>query len=194
MGFMKPDSGRVLFGGKVISSRSFDFLSKIGFATQSDRLIDELSLNENCFYFGSLMGLRRREIQKRMGELLPLLKLESAKNTLVRHLSGGMAKRANILVSLIHYPSLLILDEPTVGLDPSLRSTLWTYIQQIKKKTNTTILVASHLLDEVGENCDRVLVLKGGSIVAHGTPDSFQKLYRTPFQTALKDILYHETP
>jgi ABC-2 type transport system ATP-binding protein len=87
-----------------------------------------------------------------------------------------MTKRANLLVSLIHGPRLLILDEPTVGLDPLLRKALWAYIKRINKE-GTTILVTSHLLDEIEENCDRIAILKKGRIVALASVEQYKEKY-----------------
>lgn len=188
-GFLEADSGEIFFKGERVQKRSPDFIANIGFASQDDRLVEELSIKENCFYFGALMNIRKAQIEKKMNELLPVLKLEGAQNTLVKNLSGGMAKRANILVSLIHNPSILVLDEPTTGLDPLLRTVFWKHICEIKNKTKTTVLVASHLLDEIEENCDRIAVLKDGRIAVEGNPQSFKALYNKEFREAFEEIL-----
>jgi ABC-2 type transport system ATP-binding protein len=174
IGIAKAESGKILFEGKDALHKIKHLRKNTGFATQANMLFDELTIRENSLYFGSLYGLSRRKIKSRLNELLKLLKLRGFENVLVRNLSGGMAKRANLLISLIHNPKLLILDEPTVGLDPLLRKILWNYIQDINK-AGTTILVTSHLLDEIEENCSRVAVLKNGSIIAVGTPDQYRE-------------------
>ncbi|MBU1103972.1 MAG: ABC transporter ATP-binding protein [Nanoarchaeota archaeon] len=191
-GFLESDSGSILFQGKIINKNSNNYIAKIGFATQSDRIIEELTVGENCFYFGSLMGLKKKEVELRMKELLLFLKLENSENILVKNLSGGMAKRTNILVSLIHNPPLLILDEPTTGLDPLLRKKFWEYIHQIKNRMQTTVLVASHLLDEIEENCDRIVFLKDGRIIASGSPAQFRNTYKLPLQKIFELISQNE--
>ena len=128
----------------------------------------------------------------RMKELLRLLSLEGFEKTLVANLSGGMMKRANLLISLIHKPKLLILDEPTGGLDPLLRNSLWAYIKDVNK-TGTTIIVASHLIDEMEENCKRVAIMKNGKIISIGAPAQYRKHYRNKslseiFQNFLKKV------
>jgi ABC-2 type transport system ATP-binding protein len=176
VGIVRPDKGKILFENKDATKKK-DYLRKnVGFATQENLLFDELTIRENSLYFGSLYGIKKREIEARMKELVRLLSLESFEDVQIRNLSGGMTKRANFLVSLIHRPKLLILDEPTVGLDPMLRDVLWAYIKNINE-TGTTILVSSHLLDELEHNCDRIAVLMKGKIVAVGNIEQYKKYF-----------------
>lgn len=174
IGIVRASSGKILFEGKNATKNIKYLRENTGFATQDNMLFGELTTKENGFYFGSLYGLKKSKIKNRFEELLKLLRLGSFENVLVRNLSGGMMKRANLLISLIHEPKLLILDEPTVGLDPVLRNVLWEYIKEINK-TGTTILVTSHLLEEIEQNCSRVAVLKKGRIIAVGTPQEYKK-------------------
>jgi len=174
LGMMRADNGKIMFEGENALQKLESIRENTGFATQHNMLFDELTIEENSFYFGALYNLNKKEIRERMHKLLKLLSLGSFEQTQVQNLSGGMEKRANLLVSLIHNPKLLVLDEPTGGLDPVLRKSLWRYINQINK-TGTTILVTSHLFDEIGENCDRIGVLKGGTIVSIGTLEQYKK-------------------
>ncbi len=174
VGLIESDEGEIYFDGKDITKKENYLRKNTGFATQENMLIESLTIKENAVYFGKLYGKRKGEIIKRFRELLALLGLGGFENTLIKNLSGGMAKRANLLVSLIHNPKLLILDEPTTGLDSLLRKSLWTYIREINK-TGTTILVTSHLLDEIEENCGEVAILKNGRISDFGTLEEYKK-------------------
>jgi ABC-2 type transport system ATP-binding protein len=192
MGLVRPDSGKLSFFGEK-SEKSHKKLKKTtGYASQFDLMVEELSIKENCFYFGSLYNMKRKQIKERMKELLPLFDLQNAENILIRNLSGGMKKRANLLIALIHRPQILILDEPTVGLDPIIRSSIWKYINVINK-TGTTIIVASHFMEEMEENCSRIVFLKKGRVVAIGTVAQFKNFYKQSiglneiFQRVMKD-------
>ena len=192
IGMLKVTSGNISFEGNN-ALKNLDYLRKnTGFATQENMLFDELTIKENSFYFGELYGLKRKDIKERLEELCSLLGLSGFEDTQVNHLSGGMSKRANLLVSLIHKPKLLILDEPTVGLDSLLREIIWKYIHKINKD-GTTILVTSHLLDEIEENCDRIGILKKGEIVAIATPKEYKDRYgKKPFNKIFQEILRDE--
>jgi ABC-2 type transport system ATP-binding protein len=176
IGMLKSDSGDIFFENKDIINR-LDYLRKnTGFASQKNMLFDELTIKENSFYFGSLYGMKRKEIKKSFNEFIDLLRLNGFEDIEIKNLSGGTIKRANILVSLIHNPKLLILDEPTVGLDSLLRDVIWKYIKKINQD-GTTILVTSHLLDEIEENCHRIAILKKGKIYAMATTEQFKNKY-----------------
>ena len=178
MGTLKPTKGTILFEGKN-TIRNPKFLKKnTGFSTQDNTLIPELTVWENAIYFGKLYRLKNIEIKMNFQTLSGLLGLERIKNSLVKNLSGGMKKRANFLVSLIHNPDLLILDEPTAGLDPIMRENIWQYIKNINSN-GTTILVTSHRLEEIEENCDRIGILKNGEIADVGNIDELRNKYGT---------------
>ena len=176
VGMVKADAGQILFDSRDVLRNLKSLRKKTGFATQDNMLFNELSIKENCFYFGRLYGLKRSEIKTKFKELIHLFELEGFENTFIENLSGGMAKRVNLLVSLIHSPELLVLDEPTVGLDPILRKSLWEYIKTINAY-GTTIIVTSHLLDEIEKNCSKIVVLKKGRVVAMATLEEYKKTY-----------------
>lgn len=188
---VEVNKGEIVFEGKN-ALKKLNYLRKnTGFATQENMLFDELTIKENAFYFGRLYGIKRKEMKERFEELINLLGLYGFENTLIGYLSEGMKKRANILVSLIHGPQLLILDEPTVGLDTLLRDILWKYIHKINKE-GTTILVTSHLLEEIEENCDRIGILKNGKMATLASIDQYKNIYgpvsfKEIFEAILKD-------
>ncbi|MHA1293308.1 MAG: ABC transporter ATP-binding protein [Promethearchaeota archaeon] len=166
IGMLNYELGKIYFDGQKIHIFNKDFLkNNIGFASQENMLYDELTLMENIFYYGKLYNLSGKIIKKNASSLLKLADLDGAKNSLIKTFSGGMKKRANILVSLIHNPKVLILDEPTVGLDPVLRDSIWDYINEVNK-TGKTIIVTSHLLEELQDNCSGIAFMDKGKIVS----------------------------
>jgi ABC-2 type transport system ATP-binding protein len=176
IGTIPPDYGNILFEGKN-ALKKINYLRKnTGFAGQDDMLFSELSVWENSLYFGKLYSMKKKKIKKRFDELIKLLGLGGSERIFVKHLSGGMRKRVNILVSLIHNPSLLIMDEPTIGLDSILRNILWDYIHKINQE-GTTILVTSHLLDEISDNCDTIGVLNEGTMISCASLDEYKAEY-----------------
>jgi len=176
VGMSKASGGKILFEEKNVLKKSFYLRKHTGFATQKNMLFEELTLKENGFYFGKLYGVSKKQLIKRFTKLTGLLGLSGFEDLQIRNFSGGMVKRANLLVALIHSPKLLILDEPTVGLDPVLREILWKYIHVINDE-GTTIFVISHLLPEIEENCNRVGILKKGKIVTLATIKQYKSRY-----------------
>jgi len=160
---MNADSGDIYLDNKSLISNKKYLRKNVGFASQENMLYDELTLYENIKYFGKLYGVRRGEIRQRAEDLLNLFELGHARNLLVKNLSGGMMKRANILISMIHNPKVLVLDEPTVGLDPLLRDKIWEYIHKVNN-LGTTILISSHLFDELELNCSFIGIMTDGKI------------------------------
>ncbi len=176
IGICPIDGGSVLFQGKNAMHNLKDLRKSTGFATQRNTLFEELSLYENSIYFAKLYGMKKKDIKLKFEELTSLMGLKGFENYLIKNLSGGMIKRANLLVSLLHNPHLLVLDEPTVGLDPLLRKILWDYIKKINK-LGTTIIVTSHLLEEMEENCNRIGILGNGKILSVASPEDYKKKY-----------------
>jgi ABC-2 type transport system ATP-binding protein len=172
VGMTDIDGGIIYFNGVNVAMNLKVLRRETGFATQENMLIEELSIWENSLYFGKLYGLGIKNIKARFRGLINLLDLSGFENFTIRQLSGGMQKRANLLVALIHSPRLLILDEPTAGLDNILRESLWSYIHQINRE-GTTIFITSHLLEEIEKNCDRIAIMKSGSIATLGSMEDY---------------------
>ncbi|MDH7556846.1 MAG: ATP-binding cassette domain-containing protein, partial [Candidatus Methanosuratincola sp.] len=124
-------------------------------------------------FYGRLYGMPRRELGERVSELLAFLSLEEFSGRLAGRLSGGMKQRLALGVALIHRPRLLILDEPTAGVDPPIRRMFWDYLRGLNKES-VTILVTTHYMDEA-ENCDRIALVNRGRVVAEGTPRELKK-------------------
>jgi ABC-2 type transport system ATP-binding protein len=152
---------------------SLSLIERIGYMAQSDALYGELSAKENLEFFAALYGLKGERRQKRMKEVMEIVELSEHVNKLVSNYSGGMKRRLSLAIALLHEPELLILDEPTVGIDPVLRKNIWNSFYELKKK-GTTIIVTTHVMDEA-EKCDRLGMIRSGELIAVGTPEELRR-------------------
>jgi len=143
--------------------------SRLGVCPQDDTLDTELSVRENLLIYGRYFGLGRREVAARADELLAFFQLGERHNDKVDNLSGGMKRRLTIARSLVNDPDLLLLDEPTTGLDPQARHTLWDKLFRLKAQ-GVTLVLTTHYMDEAEQLCDRLVVMDGGVIAAEGSP------------------------
>ena len=167
LGIIPVTSGEITVLGKRIPDRQVR--SKIGYMPQHTALYDELTVKENITFCARLMDAQPRE---RVAEVIALVDLVDRSNSPVANLSGGMRRRVSLACALVHSPSLLFLDEPTVGVDPELRIQFWDHFRQLNQK-GVTILVSTHILDEV-ERCDRIGMLQNGKLLADGTSDDLR--------------------
>ena len=142
---------------------------RLGVVPQQDNLDEELTVRENLIVYGRYFGLSRPECGRRADELLQFAQLVEKSASKVETLSGGMKRRLTIARSLINEPELLLLDEPTTGLDPQARHILWDRLFRLKHQ-GVTLVVTTHYMDEAEQLCDRLVVMDGGLIVAHGSP------------------------
>jgi len=147
---------------------------EIGVVFQNPSLDKELSAAENLSYHGTLYGLGGAELQSRVRDLLGRVDLLDRANERVKSFSGGMRRRVEIAKGLINRPKLLLLDEPSTGLDPVARADVWRYLQEVRDKDGVTVLLTTHLMDEA-DRCDRVVIMDAGRIVAEGTPASLKE-------------------
>jgi lipooligosaccharide transport system ATP-binding protein len=143
--------------------------ARIGVVPQDDCLDRELTVRENLYVYGRYFGLRKDVIRQRSARLLAFAQLEEKGDAQVEALSGGMRRRLTIARSLINEPELLLLDEPTTGLDPQARHVLWDRLFRLKRD-GVTLIVTTHYMDEAEQLCDRLAVMDGGRIVAEGSP------------------------
>lgn len=163
-----PTSGKIEINGKQLSHKE---LVDIGFMPQSDSVYLDLSGYDNLLFFGRLQGMNRVQLRNRILYLGTLLNMESSLERLVSTYSGGMKKRLSLMIALLHNPSFLILDEPTVGIDPLLRKKIWQEFRNLQSE-GKTILISTHVLDEV-QYCDRGILIREGKIIAD---DKMEKL------------------
>nr|WP_233567798.1 ABC transporter ATP-binding protein [Cohnella faecalis] len=161
-----PDGGEVTLLGERMPKLSM--LSRIGYMAQSDALYGELSAQENLAFFASLYGLRGAGLKRRMEETAELVKLTGDLKKPVHLYSGGMKRRLSLAVALMHEPEVLVLDEPTVGIDPVLRKSIWNELESLRRG-GVTILMTTHVMDEA-EKCDRLAMIRDGSVIASGSP------------------------
>lgn len=163
-----PTSGEVLIDGASLARAPEDVRRKIGVVFQNPSLDKKLTVWENVTYQGRLYGLSGAVLAERAETLLRRVGLWDRRKDAAEKLSGGLQRRAEIAKGLLHRPAVLLLDEPTTGLDPGARRDVWQYLDELKKE-GSTILVTTHLMEEA-ERCDRLTLLHEGRTVAEGTP------------------------
>lgn len=144
-------------------------LSAIGYMTQAEALYSDLTARENVRFFGALNGV---DSGPAVDQVLELVDLTARAGELVRNLSGGMRQRVSLACALVHHPRLLILDEPTVGVDPQLRVSFWEHFRHLRDQ-GVTLLISSHVMDEA-ERCDRLGFMRSGRLIAEGSPDELR--------------------
>ncbi|GAB6435339.1 MULTISPECIES: ABC transporter ATP-binding protein [Bacillus] len=152
---------------------NLNVMKRIGYMAQADALYEELSAYENADFMATMYGLKGKYKKERIAEVFDLVQLSQHMKKQVQHFSGGMKKRLSLAVALLHEPEILILDEPTVGIDPLLRKTIWKEFYNLKKK-GTTIIVTTHIMDEA-EFCERLGLIREGKLVAIGAPGELKK-------------------
>lgn len=172
----KPSKGKIFLNGKSIHSQLTSFREKIGVVPQDIALYNELTARENLQFFGKAYKLKGDALTERVNELLTLMELDERKNHQVKTFSGGMKRRLNLAVALIHQPEFLILDEPTVGIDPHSRRHLLDLIRKLQQEEGKTILYTSHYMEEVEFLCDRIYIMDRGSIIASGTKNEIKQI------------------
>jgi lipooligosaccharide transport system ATP-binding protein len=171
-------SGTLTILGKDPEVNGPQIRSHLGVVPQQDNLDSELTVSENIFIYGRYFGLSSRFINKKIPELLEFAQLEEKKNVKVEALSGGMKRRLTIARSLVSEPDILMLDEPTTGLDPQARHILWDRLFRLKEQ-GVTLLITTHYMDEAEQLCDRLIVMDKGKIMAENSPAQLIKDYST---------------
>ena len=166
----KPTSGTAIIDGRDVRHHPGCVRKSIGIVFQDPSVDDRLTGRENMLIHANLYGVPREEQKKQIDDAIRLVELEDRADDLVRHYSGGMRRRLEIARALIHYPKVLFLDEPTVGLDPQSRDHIWTFIRKLMKFEDITIILSTHYLEEADRFCDRVAIIDRGKIVALDTP------------------------
>lgn len=163
---LTPSSGKAQILGKNIPDGNVS--SQIGYMPQETGIYLGLSVEQNLKFYGRIFGLKKKEIEKREGELLRFVDLLDKRDEMAENLSGGMKHRLSLACTLLHQPQLLFLDEPTVGVDPELRVSFWNYFQDLRKQ-GTTILITTHYMDEA-RHCDRIGFMQHGNLIAEDNP------------------------
>ncbi|MFB4426021.1 ABC transporter ATP-binding protein [Streptomyces sp. QL37] len=175
----RPDGGELRVLGMDPATQGPRVRGRLGVVHQHDCLDSELSPRRNLYAYARFFGLSRREARERTGELLAFARLTDRADSAVETLSGGMSRRLAIVRALVNSPDLLILDEPTTGLDPQARQLIWQQLRLLKKG-GVSLIVTSHYMDEVEELCDRVQILDRGRTAAEGTPAALTARHAAP--------------
>jgi ABC-2 type transport system ATP-binding protein len=165
VGLVAPESGTVTVLGRRIPD--LDILGRVGYMTQAAALYPDLSVEENLRFFAAISGA-----DSNVDEALKLVELDQRRKSVVATLSGGMRQRCSLACALVHRPRLLLLDEPTVGVDPQLRVTFWDHFRDLAAG-GTTIVVSSHVMDEA-ERCQRLGLIRFGKVLGEGSPDELR--------------------
>jgi ABC-2 type transport system ATP-binding protein len=166
-GALRPDSGSVSIGVGSDPTRP-DVREQLGSAPQALAIYDDLTAEENLSFFGKLYGLGRRRLKERVASCLELVGLTERRNSRVSTFSGGMKRRLNLACALVHEPPVLLLDEPTVGVDPQSRNLIFDRIEALRKQ-GLTVLYTTHYMEEAQRLCDRVAIMDHGKILAEDT-------------------------
>jgi lipooligosaccharide transport system ATP-binding protein len=179
IGCVSPPSGGTLsILGLNPVTQGADIRARLGVVPQQDTLDMELTVRENIIIYGRYFGLPRADLGKRADELIDFVQLTERANDKVEPLSGGMKRRLTIARSLVNDPEVLLLDEPTTGLDPQARHTVWDRLFRLKQR-GVTLILTTHYMDEAEQLCDRLVVMDKGKIAAEGSPLELIRRYST---------------
>ena len=170
---VRPTGGQAFVAGHDVVKERDTVRRNIGLVFQDTTLDNYLTGEQNLRFHADLYGVPRAQLQARMRQVLEMVNLWDRRTSVVGTYSGGMKRRLEIARGLLHAPRVLFLDEPTVGLDPQTRTSIWTYITDLKSREDITIFLTTHYMDEA-ENCDRIAIIDGGEIVAIDTPENLK--------------------
>lgn len=196
VGLLKIDKGDICIQGLNIAKESIKAKEKIGLVPQEIALFEGLTASENLEYWGGLYGLKGRLLKERMNEALEIAALEEHIKKPVKNYSGGMKRRLNIAAAMMHHPEILIMDEPTVGVDPQSRNHIFEVVRKMNKEYNSTIVYTSHYMEEVETLCHRIMILDSGKEIASGTKEELKrmvisdKIIRVKAQGNIGDLMF----
>jgi ABC-2 type transport system ATP-binding protein len=190
-GLLRPDAGKVELEGEAVTAGLSDAKRKIGFVPQDLALYDDLSARENLKLFAALYGIRGAELKRRCDEVLALVALSDRAGDKPSTFSGGMKRRLNIAAALMHDPQLLILDEPTVGVDPQSRNAIFDTLEELKRR-GRSLIYTSHYMEEVERLADHIVIIDHGKVLADESPAALYR--RLPAQAALRIELAAPAP
>ena len=179
---LSKDSGEVIIDGYNLDTQKESIKRKLGVVFQNSVLDKDLSVYDNLLYRGSLYGLSKKECQKRIETLSIQLQFKDYLNRSLSKLSGGQKRRIDVARALIHDPEILILDEPTTGLDPQTRNVLWSFIEYLRKEKGMTLFLTTHYMEEAA-SADSVVILDHGQIVASGSTLDLKNQYANDYIT-----------
>ena len=172
-GLLAPDEGRILCDGVDLATHPLKVKAQLGVVPQEPALYENLSARENLAFWGGLYGLTGAELQRAVDRALELVGLRERAKDPVKQYSGGMKRRVNLALGLVHGPRAVLMDEPTVGIDPQARLNILEAVKQVAA-AGTTVIYTTHYLDEVETLCDRIAIMDHGKILAEGTLDQLK--------------------
>ncbi len=173
-GLLIPTGGEVEINGINPARHLSKIQEMLGYLPQQNALFPDLTVYENLYYFGAIYGIYKKKLlNQNINDLLEKLGLKNQKKQRIEKLSGGYQRRTAVACSLLHNPEIIILDEPTIGLDPAIRVEFWNLFRDLKNQ-GKTILVSTHYMEEADE-CDEVIILNKGKLVGFGKPDELRK-------------------
>ncbi len=173
---VKPTSGDVLLKGESVKEQPQHLREILGVVPQEIAVFPELTAYENMSFFGEIYKLPKSELKQRIEEVLTLVGLEQRQKEPVKQFSGGMKRRLNIAVALLHRPEILIMDEPTVGIDPQSRNYILETVKKLNEEKGITVLYTSHYMEEVEFLCQRIYIMDRGEVIASGTKDEVKNI------------------
>jgi ABC-2 type transport system ATP-binding protein len=171
-----PTSGDVRLNNESVIKEPRKLRKALGVVPQEIALYSDLSAKENLYFFGRIHRLSGESLKKKVDEILEQIGLTDRQNDLVKHFSGGMKRRLNIGVALLHEPKFIIMDEPTVGIDPQSRNYILETVKRLNEEKQMTVLYTSHYMEEVEFLCDRIYIMDKGSIIASGTKEEIKNI------------------
>lgn len=189
---LNKDEGKILFEGKEVDKNDKNFKKSLGLVPQDIALYDDISAYENIKFFGSLYGLKGKELQERAKECLEIVGLYDRKKEYPSIFSGGMKRRLNIACSIVHNPKLLIMDEPTVGIDPQSRNNILEVTKKLRDN-GTTVIYVSHYMEEVESICSELVIIDEGKVIEEGSKDIIKDKYAKKGLNNLEKIFLHLT-
>ena len=172
-GLLAPDDGRVLFDGIDLAAEPLKVKAQLGVVPQEPALYENLSARENLSFWGGLYGLSGAQLKQAVDRVLELVGLTDRAKDPVKQYSGGMKRRINLALGLVHGPRAVLMDEPTVGIDPQARLNILEAVKQVAS-SGTTVIYTTHYLEEVEQLCDRIAIMDHGKLLAEGTLDELK--------------------
>ena len=173
---LKPTKGEARVWGFDVEKQKDEVRNSVGIVFQEPALDNRLTGQENLDFHARLYGLDGKTRRKRIGEVLALVELQDKANVLVKNYSGGMQRRLEVARGLMHYPKVLFLDEPTLGLDAQTRRHIWEYILKLNEKEQTTIILTTHYMEEADYLCQRVAIMDAGKIIVKDSPTNLKNI------------------
>lgn len=188
---LKPTGGDVRLFGQSVIKHPHSIRKVLGVVPQEIALYEELSAYENLKFFGRIYGLRGKVLETKIQEQLELVGLLDRQKELIKTYSGGMKRRVNIAAALLHDPQIVIMDEPTVGIDPQSRNHILDTVRLLNKERKTTVLYTSHYMEEVEQLCTRLYIMDHGKIIASGTKEELKRILSGENTVLLQVNEYH---